>query len=204
MVKNNEIRDISLEGGRSCLDFVNTVHDRKSEPVQDYLFNALDLILWGEKVGILSKKSAEAIESAALAEEQKARKFFKEAIALRELLYRILYKVSRRERVGGADLNEFNDFLQKQFARLEIQTAKEGLQTGWDLPKTDFRWITAPIVMDAYELLLSDKLVRVKECPNCGWIFQDSTKNGKRKWCSMQACGSNVKALEWYHRNKAK
>ena len=97
MVKNNEIRDISLEGGRSCLDFVNTVHDRKSEPVQDYLFNALDLILWGEKVGILSKESAEAIGSATLAEEQKARKFFKEAINLRELLYRIFYKVSRKE-----------------------------------------------------------------------------------------------------------
>jgi predicted RNA-binding Zn ribbon-like protein len=164
----------------------------------------LDLILWGEKVGIVSKESAEAIESAGLAEEQKARKFFKEAVALRELLYRIFYKVSRQERVGGADLNEFNDFLQKLFARLEIQAAKEGLQTGWNLPKSDFRWITAPIVMDAYELLLSDKLVRVKECPNCGWLFQDSTKNGKRKWCSMQACGSNVKALKWYHRNKAK
>ena len=204
MVKNNELTDISLEGGRSCLDFVNTVHDRKSEPVLDYLFNVLDLILWGEKVGIVSKESAEAIESAGLAEEQKARKFFKEAVALRELLYRIFYKVSRQERVGGADLNEFNDFLQKLFARLEIQAAKEGLQTGWNLPKSDFRWITAPIVMDAYELLLSDKLVRVKECPNCGWLFQDSTKNGKRKWCSMQACGSNVKALEWYHRNKAK
>ena len=204
MVKNNEIADISLEGGRSCLDFVNTVHDRKSEPVQDYLFNAPDLILWGEKSGILSEESAEAIESAALAKEQKARKFFTEAINLRELLYRIFYRVSRKERVGSADLNEFNELLRKQFARLEIKAAKEGFQTEWNLPGGDFRWITAPIVMDAYELLLSDKLVRVKECPNCGWLFQDSTKNGKRKWCSMQACGSNVKALEWYHRNKAK
>jgi predicted RNA-binding Zn ribbon-like protein len=49
---------------------------------------------------------------------------------------------------------------------------------------------------------LSDKLERVKECPNCGWLFLDTTKNGKRRWCSMEDCGSNVKALEYYYRKK--
>jgi len=44
--------------------------------------------------------------------------------------------------------------------------------------------------------------VNFKECPNCGWLFFDKSKNGRRKWCSMQTCGSNVKALEWYHRQK--
>ncbi|MBN2893708.1 MAG: CGNR zinc finger domain-containing protein, partial [Bacteroidales bacterium] len=28
--------------------------------------------------------------------------------------------------------------------------------------------------------------------------------NGKRRWCSMRSCGSNVKSLEWYYRNKGK
>ncbi|MEJ7682514.1 MAG: CGNR zinc finger domain-containing protein [Segetibacter sp.] len=55
---------------------------------------------------------------------------------------------------------------------------------------------------DSYETLLSDKLSRIKECGNCGWLFYDSSKNGKRRWCSMKTCGSNVKALQWYHRQK--
>jgi predicted RNA-binding Zn ribbon-like protein len=64
--------------------------------------------------------------------------------------------------------------------------------------------IIAPVIYSAYELLLADKLNRIKECTNCGWLFLDTTKNGTRRWCSMNTCGSIVKAKEWYHRNKGK
>jgi len=72
----------------------------------------------------------------------------------------------------------------------------------WLLEEDSYKKIVAPILNDSYELLLSEKLFKVKECPGCGWLFYDGTKNGKRRWCSMKSCGSNVKALEWYHRKK--
>jgi predicted RNA-binding Zn ribbon-like protein len=34
---------------------------------------------------------------------------------------------------------------------------------------------------------------RLKHCANqssCGWIFADTSKNGRRRWCAMQTCGT--------------
>lgn len=43
---------------------------------------------------------------------------------------------------------------------------------------------------------------RVKTCPgaNCGWLFLDETKNGRRKWCIMETCGNRAKAARNYAR----
>jgi predicted RNA-binding Zn ribbon-like protein len=32
----------------------------------------------------------------------------------------------------------------------------------------------------------------VRECPgpNCGWLFLDTSKAGRRRWCSDESCGS--------------
>lgn len=204
MVKNFDIAGIALDGGRLCLDFVNSVHDRKSHPMRDYLHNILDLIGWGERAGILEESRAGELEVAALAGRKEADRFFEGAMALRELLYRIFYGIIRKEAADKQDLSRFNEVLGDYLSFIKIVQGPEDFKRKWDLPRADLRWLLAPIIIDAYDFLLSDKLGRLKECPNCGWLFQDTTKNGKRRWCSMQACGSNVKALKWYYRNKGK
>ena len=35
---------------------------------------------------------------------------------------------------------------------------------------------------------------RLGACPRCGWVFRDITKAGRRRWCSMAACGNREKA----------
>jgi predicted RNA-binding Zn ribbon-like protein len=51
-------------------------------------------------------------------------------------------------------------------------------------------------------LLTTASYVKIKECPSCGWLFLDKSKNGKRRWCNMLTCGSNDKATRYYHRKK--
>ena len=43
---------------------------------------------------------------------------------------------------------------------------------------------------------------RIKTCPgaDCGWMFVDETKNGRRKWCLMETCGNRAKAARHYRR----
>ena len=41
-------------------------------------------------------------------------------------------------------------------------------------------------------------LERVGECPSCGWLFLDTSRNGRRRWCSMATCGSRDKARRYY------
>ena len=43
---------------------------------------------------------------------------------------------------------------------------------------------------------------RVKLCPgrDCGWLFLDETRGGRRRWCSMATCGNREKARRSYGR----
>ena len=50
-----------------------------------------------------------------------------------------------------------------------------------------------PIAVAAIDLLRSDRLDRVKQCDNCPWLFVDRSRNGSRRWCSMDECGVHVK-----------
>ncbi len=48
------------------------------------------------------------------------------------------------------------------------------------------------------------ELKRLKPCsnPNCILWFLDTSKNGTRRWCSMQACGNRHKVTAHYERQK--
>ncbi|MGS2763279.1 CGNR zinc finger domain-containing protein [Sinomicrobium sp. M5D2P9] len=194
MVKNSPVNNISLEGGTLCLDFINTVHDRKKEPSEDYLLEIDDLIAWGTLLRLFP------VNTSALAGKDKD--LLEKAVSFRELLYRMFLSLSKGAPVTAKDMESFNRYLSEYLSALTLKETRDGFERGWDLPEKDISRILGPVLLDAYDLMLSGKLHRVKECPNCGWLFLDTTKNGRRRWCSMKSCGSNVKAMEWYRRHK--
>jgi predicted RNA-binding Zn ribbon-like protein len=58
----------------------------------------------------------------------------------------------------------------------------------------------------AVELLTTGDLRRIKVCENpygCGWLFYDGSKNGSRRWCSMEECGGQSKARRQTARRRA-
>jgi predicted RNA-binding Zn ribbon-like protein len=54
------------------------------------------------------------------------------------------------------------------------------------------------IAASAAQLLLNGPLERVGECPSCHWLFLDTSRGGRRRWCSMAVCGARVKAQRYY------
>jgi predicted RNA-binding Zn ribbon-like protein len=60
------------------------------------------------------------------------------------------------------------------------------------------------VAVDAIALLGDPaRLSRVRACPgrNCGWLFLDTS--GRRRWCSMETCGSREKMRRMYERRRA-
>lgn len=202
MQVNEQIEKIQFDGGTLCLDFTNTVHHRKKDPMPDYLQHMLDLIAWAKQIQLIDTDKNDLLNRKAIHSEKESSQFFKESIKLRETLYQIFYALSMGSPIAPAELKRFNYFLQKHYSRISISEQNGSYQQGWDLPADSFLQLTAPIVKDAAVLLSSDKTGRIKECPSCGWLFLDSSKNGKRRWCSMKSCGSSIKALDWYYRKK--
>ena len=56
----------------------------------------------------------------------------------------------------------------------------------------------------AYDLLTGDHLARVKVCAGCHWVFLDQSKNGSRRWCSMEDCGTSAKMRRYVARRAAR
>jgi len=60
------------------------------------------------------------------------------------------------------------------------------------------------VAADAVRLLDDPgRLGRVTACPGrlCGWLFINAS--GRRRWCSMSACGSREKMRRMYARRAA-
>jgi predicted RNA-binding Zn ribbon-like protein len=73
----------------------------------------------------------------------------------------------------------------------------------WKVDET-FDAVLWPIIDSAGELLLSEELGKVKECPGCGWLFLDTSKNQSRRWCSMNTCGARDKMRRYLKRRQGK
>jgi predicted RNA-binding Zn ribbon-like protein len=72
--------------------------------------------------------------------------------------------------------------------------------TWQDLPALDqMLW---PIVRSTADLLTSGELERVRQCPGeeCGWLFLDASRSGRRQWCDMAECGNLAKVRRFRER----
>jgi predicted RNA-binding Zn ribbon-like protein len=59
------------------------------------------------------------------------------------------------------------------------------------------------IVASATELVTAGPVDRLKACGNCPWLFLDLSRNGSRRWCSMEGCGTEVKIRRLTERRRA-
>jgi len=125
----------------------------------------------------------------------------KEAYELREVIFRLFSAAAHKVEPQQEDLEVLNEHLARSFARSKVHASGTKYSWAWlnDESPDKMLW---PIARSAAELLTSEDLLRVKECANeqdgCGWLFLDSTKNQKRRWCSMDSCGNRVKFRKYY------
>jgi predicted RNA-binding Zn ribbon-like protein len=87
-------------------------------------------------------------------------------------------------------------------ARLTPHT--HGFAWSWDHRSDELTTPLWLVTQSAVDLLMTGEPHRVRECPPCGWLYYDTSKNATRRWCSMEGCGSKVKARRQYERQKAR
>ena len=201
-----------LSGGRLCLDFANTVEPRQGQPQRDHLRGYADLVRWARHAGALDDVQAQQLLTTAATHQAAAQTSFDTAIALRETIYRAFAAIAQGATPATADL----DSMQRAYAaamrhaRLRPTSGTAG-QLAWtwgddapDRVAPDRVWW--PMARSAVELATAGLPERVKQCPapeGCGWLFLDTSKNRVRRWCSMQACGSQAKARRQTARRRA-
>jgi predicted RNA-binding Zn ribbon-like protein len=174
-----------------CLDFANTRYWRGQPTPTETLNGPEELAAWA---------------AANVAKEAKplSRREFERAIAVRETIYRLFDATARGKAPAAADLQALNEQLAAAPARTTLKRERGGYGWDVDLKSGTALGVLAPVLWSAGDLLAGPRLDRVRRCanPECGWLFLDDSRAGKRRWCSMQSCGNRAKARRHYHRSR--
>jgi predicted RNA-binding Zn ribbon-like protein len=193
-------------GGRTCLDFTNTVGGMRGVNPGEYLLAYPDLVRWAVGAGLVSEAHAERLRAAAERDPAAAERALARAREVREAIYRVLLAVPHGELPPAQDVALLNEELGAALAHQRLVRRGEGWALGWPEDGAELEAPLWPIVKSAAELLADPAaLPRVHRCAgdeddDCSWLFLDETRSGTRRWCSMADCGNRAKARRHYER----
>jgi predicted RNA-binding Zn ribbon-like protein len=199
--EENELR---LLGGRLCLDFCNSVDPRHGDDPHEFLTCYADLARWAGDAGVLGARELEGLLERARRHPADAGAVFGAALELRERLYRIFSAVAAGSTPDRDDLAALNRAHADAMTHALLVPSGGAYEWDWDEQPRRLERMLWPIARDAADLLATARLERIRECPGvdgCGWLFYDTSRNGKRRWCSMEACGNRSKGRRHYRRH---
>jgi predicted RNA-binding Zn ribbon-like protein len=196
--------NLSLVGGRPCLDFVNTLDWRGTDHPVEFLHTYDDLLAWSRHAGTISDEEAQRLSQKSKTDPSRAAAVLRDAIHLREAIYRIFMSIAEGLHAGEEDLMIFNQYLAEAIRSFQITQQKQ--KFAWDTRGVQAKLdgVLSPLIRSAADLLVSGEHKRVKKCgdPACGWLFLDISRNLSRRWCDMRDCGNRAKASRFYKKQK--
>jgi predicted RNA-binding Zn ribbon-like protein len=186
-----EKRGVFLASDRS-LDFLNTEWPTASGR-EDFFEADEDVFTWLRQAGLASDGVEQVRPIGAL---------LRAARALRAALRSLVESRKAGKVPNFSDLNAF------------LVAARSHPQLVWTKSKSialktvraadTAEQILAPVALKAVELFLTADFRRVRRCgeQTCVHWFLDTTRPGRRRWCSMATCGNRLKVKSYRQRLK--
>ena len=203
MQKERSIGTLTPVGGNLCCNFINTVYAWRGNNLHEYFETYDDFIAWCIKLQVGSSTQLNTLQNQAKQKPKASENALKKIKEIRLLLYRFLSATAAKNYKELKQLlPEVNVLISESMSHLGFELEKKRLILNFEQNQIDLLhpvWIT---IHSLYELLTAENADRIKECPRCGWIFLDTTKNGKRRWCAPAECGTADKMKRYYKRKK--
>jgi len=200
-----------LLANRLCLDFVNTVEAWLDDgrggvrSVGERLAGYDDVLAWAGIAGVLDECAGLVTGRAAARDPKAAEAVVRRARALRGALYETLSRLGDGKPAPARALHRMNE---------ELRTLRRGERLVEDGGRVRLEWagdadaldgVLWPMARSAVGLLTDPALLaRVGRCPGerCGWLFLDTSRGRRRRWCDMGDCG-NVAKVRAHRARKA-
>ncbi|HEX6035850.1 MAG TPA: ABATE domain-containing protein [Anaerolineales bacterium] len=170
--------------GRLCIDFTQTGGETGKRAYWERFHQPTDLADW------LAQSPLQ------LQDVQPGPEEFKIALALRESIWRVAQAIRHGETHLAEDIGTINRAAAAP--DLHPQLNSESLEQTWGSPATATAALSV-IARDAIDLFSGELRSRIRECanPNCGLMFVDASRPGKRRWCLMKRCGNMAKTSQY-------
>jgi predicted RNA-binding Zn ribbon-like protein len=195
---------LPLAGGALCLDFTNTASGRGTALHLEHLHRFDHLLAWARHAGAIDEAAWRAFAAAAARSPAAAGRAVRAARGLREALYAIFHAIGHGAAPPADNLAALNRALKPALAAATLAPAGRGFAWQWPDGGAKPERLIWPVLRSAAELLTGPGLERIKVCPGhgCGWLFLDRTRNGRRRWCEMEVCGSRAKMRRYHQRRR--
>lgn len=177
----SEDRDgFKFRSGHVALDLAATLAARHKSAPRELLSTAADLDRWLGASRLVTSPIAVAQEADLGA-----------ARALREAIYRSALACLAGRPFRGSDRALLNEWTGRPLPTLRLGSAPG--MAGRSPAPTAVSSALAAIARAAVELLSGSDSARIRNCAGCSILFVDASRAGRRRWCSMAACGNKDK-----------
>jgi predicted RNA-binding Zn ribbon-like protein len=187
-----------------ALDFLNTQIVSAGKP-QDLLANFEDFVEWAEAVKLLEPLQAEKFIQDR-GRQSDIKQFFSDLKEFRHTLREMVETIVKMKAVKPSTIKLINNNLSLGYGYHELVKTESGFEkrfrTNFEKPQE----LLIPIAESAADLISIGNPKNIRNCegPTCILYFYDTTKNHRRRWCSMNACGNRAKAAAFYRRSLKK
>jgi predicted RNA-binding Zn ribbon-like protein len=171
--------------GRLCIDFTQTGGETEPRAYWERFLNPSDLADW-------LAESPLQLQGVQISPEE-----FRIALTLREPIWRVAEAIRQNE----TPLAEEIDIINRVAVAPDLppQLVLDSLKQVWRSPAATGAMALSTIARDAIDLFSGELRSRIRTCenPNCGLMFVDASRPGKRRWCLMKRCGNMAKTSRY-------
>ncbi len=189
--------DVNVE---ITFDFLNTLDYDDGFP-REGLPTLEGVLAWFADHGLIHREGADRLRREAVSRPRVAAKDLERVHAVRAALREVADSVVEHRAARKDALATINRALHARQV-IELAPSPDGVHV-------DHRHVGDPV--DDALARLSEALVteltagdpeRIRICDNdtCRWVFYDTSRTGRRRWCDMATCGNRAKAAR--HRAK--
>jgi predicted RNA-binding Zn ribbon-like protein len=186
----------------ATFDFLNTL-DHDDGFVREHLATLDDALAWFVDRGVIHREGADRARSLVTDQPTAADRELARVRAVRQALREIAEAIATHRVPSAGAIDTVNRALRARQV-IELVAAGDGCSV-------DHRHVGDPV--DDALARLADPLVseltaghpeRIRICASdtCEWVFYDTSRTGRRRWCDMATCGNRAKAAR--HRARTK
>lgn len=204
-IESHEFAARDFIGGDPALDFVNTVSGRDQSP-RDWLDSYARLLEWATLVRLLPERNLRALTKKMHSEPAAAARALTRAKELREELFALVSAIAAGDTPQKSALATLREHWLAGIEAHELRFESGRVVTDVRADAADFDLIAAFVAYRMVEHVMAQPVDRLRVCggSNCAWVFIDSSKAGRRRWCDMAVCGNVAKAQRFYARSRRK
>jgi predicted RNA-binding Zn ribbon-like protein len=202
-------------GNRLCIDFANTIYSEQGH--DDALMEWQDIPAFIRVAGLAAETTLDLISgretevaelSESLIRDGNAGLFdphwlLTEAKQLRTHIRDGLVTLSEGQEAPASVVAALNGVLTSALLTEKLDPAAGG---GWVLstrsPAPSYTRVLALMARSAADVFVEGATAPVRKCgnPHCPLYFYDTSRAGRRRWCSMDSCGNRAKVAAFSRR----